>query len=185
MYEDILNPFKEKMEKTIDHFRLEITSLRTGRASSTLVEDLKVIYFGVPTPLNQIASITVQPPSTIVIKPWDRSAIAPIESAIRNSQIGLAPIAESDFVRINIPTLTQERREQLIKILGQRAEDAKVAVRQEREYIMKDIDKREKEGTLSEDDKFKSKEMVQKLVDLYNDKVKNVRDLKERDILSN
>ncbi|MBI3671421.1 ribosome recycling factor [Candidatus Azambacteria bacterium] len=185
MYEEILNPLKEKMEKTIEHFKHEISALRTGRASSALVEDLRVEYYGSLTPLNQIASITVQPPSTIVIKPWDRGAVAPIESAIRNSQLGLAPIAESDFVRINIPTLTQERREQLIKILGQKMEEAKVSIRQEREYTMKAVDKNEKDGIFSEDDKFKSKEAVQKMVDAYNEKIKEARDAKEKDILNN
>ncbi len=185
MYEDILNPTKEKMEKTLEHFKGEIASLRTGRASSALVEGIKADYFGVPTPLNQIASITVQPPSTIVIKPWDKNAIPAIESAIKNSQLGLAPIAESDFVRINIPALTQERREQLIKVLSQKTEEAKIAIRQEREQAMKEIDKREKEGEFTEDDKFKSKELVQKLTDEYNSKIKEIKEAKEKDILEN
>ncbi len=185
MYEDILNPTKEKMEKSVDHFKGEIASLRTGRASSALVENINAEYFGTPTPISQIASITVQPPSTLVIKPWDKNAIPAIETAIKNSQLGLAPIAESDFVRINIPSLTQERREQLIKVLGQKAEEAKVAIRQEREHAMKEIDRKEKSGEFTEDDKFKSKDLVQKLTDQYNEKIKEIKEAKEKDILEN
>ncbi len=184
MYEDITDALKDRVEKTIEFFKSEIASLRTGRASSALVEDVKVDYFGQLTPLNQIASITIQQPSTIVIKPWDKNAIAPIETAITNSKLGLAPIAESDFIRINIPSLTQERREQLIKILGQKAEEAKISIRQERESIMKEIDKKEKEGSFTEDDKFKSKEIIQKLVDEYNNEIKEIKDKKENDILN-
>jgi len=184
MYEELLEPLKAKMEKTLEHLKGEITSLRTGRASSVLVEDLKVDYFGTPTPLNQIASITVQPPSTIIIKPWDKNALAPTESAISKSQLGLTPIVDSDFVRINIPSLTQERRDQLIKILGQKSEDAKVSIRQEREHVMKEIDRLEKETSFTEDDKFKSKEAVQKLVEEYNESVKEIKDKKEKDILT-
>jgi len=185
MYEDILNPLKDKMKKTVEHFTGEIASLRTGMASSSLIDGINADYFGTPTPINQIASVTVQPPSTIVIKPWDKGAIAPIELAIRNSKLGLSPVAESDFVRINIPALTQERREQLIKVLGQKSEEAKVSIRQEREQTMKEIDRLEKETSFTEDDKFKSKDLVQKIVDQYNEKIKEIKDVKEKDILNN
>jgi len=181
MYQEIINSLKEKLEKSMEHFKSEIASLRTGRASSALVEDIKVNYFGQKMPIAQIASITVQPPSTIVIKPWDKSALEHIGNAISASPLGIAPIAESDFIRISIPALTQERREQLIKVLGQKTEDAKISVRQEREQAIKSVGSAE----LSEDDEKRAKDEVQKMVDEYNAKIKEMRDAKETDILKN
>ena len=181
MYQGIINSLKEKMEKSIEHFKIEISSLRTGRVSSALVEDIKVNYFGQKMPISQIASISVQPPSTIVIKPWDKSALEHIGNAISASPLGIAPIAESDFVRITIPALTQERREQLIKVLGQKSEEAKISVKQEREQAIKNIGS----ADLSEDDEKRAKDEVQKVVDQYNAKIKEIRDAKEKDILTN
>jgi len=181
MYKSIIDDLKKKAEKTIEHFQHDIASLRTGRASSAIVEDIKVDYFGQKTPLSQIASISVQPPTTIVIKPWDKSALGAIGTAISNSQLGLAPVAESDFIRISVPALTQERRDQLVKLLNQKTEDAKVALRQERESSIKEIGKLD----LGEDDKFKSKEDIQKVVDECNEKIKSIKDSKEKDILTN
>jgi len=180
MYQEILNLSKEKMEKSIEHFKGEIASLRTGRASSALVDDIKVNYFDQKMPISQIASVTVQPPSTIVIKPWDKSALEHIASAISASPLGIAPIAESDFIRVNIPALTQERREQLIKLLGQKSEEAKIAIKQEREQALKSIGSKD----LSEDDEKRAKDEIQKIVDDYNVKIKEIREAKEKDILS-
>jgi len=182
MYETITNPLKEKMDKTVEHFKGEIAALRTGRASSALVESVMVDYFGQMTPIYQVASISVQPPSTIVVKPWDRSVIPAIEAGIRGANLGLSPVTESDFVRVTVPILTQERRDQLAKILGQKAEEAKVSIRQEREVAIKEIDKLEKDGKFTEDDKYQSKETVQKIVDDYNNKIKELRDAKEAEI---
>ncbi len=180
MYQEIINSSKDKMEKSVEHFKGEIASLRTGRVSSALVDDIKVNYFGQKMPISQIASVAVQPPSTIVIKPWDKSALEHIGNAISASPLGIAPIAEADFIRINIPALTQERREQLIKLLGQKSEEAKIAIRQEREQTIKNIGALD----LSEDDEKKAKDEIQKIVNEYNVKIKEIRDAKEKDILT-
>ena len=164
MYQTVVKNLNEKMAKTIEHFKHEIASLRTGRATPA------------------ISAISVLPPSTIVIKPWDKGSLPAIVSAITNANLGMAPIAESDFIRVTLPPLTQERKEQLIKVLHQKAEDARVAVRQEREDAIKKIDKMEKDGEIREDDKFRAKDEVQKIVDEYNNKIKEIRDNKEKDI---
>lgn len=182
MYQAVIKNLNEKMAKTIEHFKHEIASLRTGRATPAIVDEVKVDYYGQRMLLNQISAISILPPSTIVIKPWDKGALPAIVSAITNANLGMAPIAESDFIRVTLPPLTQERKEQLIKVLHQKAEDARVAVRQEREDAIKKIDKMEKDGEIREDDKFRAKDEVQKIVDEYNNKIKETRDNKEKDI---
>lgn len=182
MYQEIIKNLNEKMVKTIEHFKHEIASLRTGRATPAIVDEVKADYYGQKMTLGQIATISVLPPSTIVIKPWDKGALPAIVSAITNSNLGMAPIAESDFVRVTLPPLTQERKDQLIKVLYQKAEDARVAVRQEREDAIKKIDKMEKEGEIREDDRFRAKEEIQKVVDKNNGQIKEITEHKEKDI---
>ncbi len=183
LYKDVIDSMKEKMEKTLNHFQDEILSLRTGRASSALVENIAVDCYGQKMTVSQVASISIQPPNTILVSPWDKSLIPVIEAGIRNSQLGISPVSDNDFIRINIPALTQERKEQLIKLLNQKAEDARIAIRQEREKAIKEIDSMQKEGTITEDDKFRAREEVQKVVDDYNQKIKELRDKKEKEIL--
>lgn len=184
MYKELIDKKKEDFEKAIEHLREELNQLRTGRASSALVENLPVDYYGTKTPLKQMASISVPEARTIVISPWDKSGLAAIEKAVRESQMNLNPMNDGQVVRINIPALNEERRKELVKILNQKAEEAKISVRQNREDIWEEIQEMEKAGTISEDDKFIGKDKLQEVVDEYNKKIEEIRGKKEEEILT-
>lgn len=176
---------KEQMEKTAEHFRNETASLRTGRASPALVEGITVEYYGQTMPLVQVASISAPSSQMLVIQPWDKNALEPIQKAILQSPLGIAPIVDKDIIRLMLPSLTEERRAGLIKILDQKAEEARIAIRQEREDAIRKVQKMKEEGTLREDDFFKAKSEIQKIVDEFNnEKIKTFRDKKEKEILT-
>lgn len=184
MYNEVITIKKEDLEKSIEHFKLEAGKIRTGRANPSIVEDLMVDYYGSKTPLKQIASINTPEPRLIVIQPWDRGAIVPIESAIRDSDLNLQSNNDGILIRINIPMLTEERRKEMVKVLNQKAEDARIAVRSIREEAWKEIQKIEADGGMSEDDKFKGKEKLQEIVDEYNKKIEENRIKKEAEIMT-
>jgi ribosome recycling factor len=171
-------------EKVMEHFKIEIGKIRTGRANPSIVEDLMVDYYGVRTPLKQIASINTPEPRTITIQPWDRGALVSIESAIRESELNLNPNNDGILIRINIPQLTEERRREMVKILNQKAEECRIGIRGVREDTWKEIQDREKNGEISEDDKFKAKEDLQEVVDEYNKKVEEIREKKEKEMMT-
>ncbi len=179
-----MNEFKQKLEKIIMHLKQEITSLRTGRASPALVEDLEVEYYGTPTPLKALAAISISDARQLVIQPWDKNALQPIEKAIQSSSLGLSPVTDKDSIRLSIPQLTEERRKDLVKILGRNLEDAKITVRKEREEILKEIDRKEKAKEMSEDAKFREKAEVQKHVDEINKKIEEIGSAKEKEIMT-
>src|SRR6266567_1676510 len=129
MYNEIINSHKESLEKSIEHFHVETGKIRTGRANASLVEDVMVDYYGAKTPLKQIASINIPEPRTIAIQPWDRGALAAIEGAIRSSDLNLNPMNDGILVRINIPMLTEDRRKEMVKVLNQKNEEARIGVR--------------------------------------------------------
>ena len=172
------------MEKTLEHFREEIASLRTGRATPSLVDGISVEYYGQNMKINQVANISVLPPSTIVIQPWDKNALEPIQKAILQSPLGIAPIADKDAIRLALPALNQERREALVKILNQKTEEARIALRREREAAIQRAQKMKEDGEIREDDFFRAKDRIQKTVDEFNnEKIKDLRDKKEKEIL--
>lgn len=176
---------REQMEKTVEHFKNETASLRTGRASPALVEGITVEYYGQTMPLVQVASISSPSSQMLVIQPWDKNALEPIQKAILQSPLGIAPIVDKDIIRLTLPSLTEERRAGLIKLLDQKVEEARIAIRQERENAIRKVQKMKEEGTLREDDFFKAKEEIQKIVDEFNnDKIKMLRDKKEKEILT-
>lgn len=183
MLEQIISNAKPKMEKAIERFREEIAKLRTGRANPAMVEDLLVEYYGVKTPLKQMASISVPEPRLIVIQPWDRSSLVYIEKSINEAQLGLNPVNDGQVIRIAIPPLNEERRAELVKTLGKYAEEARVAVRREREEAWDEIQDLVKSAKLSEDDKFRGKDMLQEVVDEYNGEIEEVRDKKEKEMM--
>ncbi|MBI3685532.1 ribosome recycling factor [Candidatus Azambacteria bacterium] len=184
MYQEVIKDMRAKMERTIEHFKNEIASLRTGRASPALVEGIKVEYYGQTLPLIQVASISAPSAQTLVIEPWDKNALEPIQKAIMQSSLGIMPIVDKNLVRLNMPSLTQERRAGLIKLLDQKTEETRVAIRQERESAVKKVQKMKEDEILREDDFFKAKMEVQKIVDEYQtQKVKMIRDKKEQEIL--
>ncbi|NTW27170.1 MAG: ribosome recycling factor [Candidatus Moranbacteria bacterium] len=184
MYNEIINLHKEDLEKTIEHFKSEGSKIRTGRANASLVEDLLVDYYGAKTPLKQVASINTPEPRTIAIQPWDRGALAAIESAIRNSDLNMNPTNDGVLVRINIPMLTEERRREMVKVLNQKGEEARIGIRSVREDVLKEIKDAEKAGEMSEDDAFTGKEKLQVIVDEYNKKIEELRAKKEVEIMT-
>lgn len=174
---------KQNLEKIVEHLKHEVASLRTGRATPALVEDLEVDYYDAKTPLKALASISSPEPRQLVIQPWDKNAIQPVEKAIQGSSLGLNPVTDRDTIRLTIPPLTEERRKELAKVLGRHLEDARIVVRREREEVLKEIDRREKAKEISEDEKFRKKSEVQKVIDEFNKKIDEVGSAKEREIL--
>ncbi len=184
MYNELIKQKNLEFDKTIEHLKNEASKVRTGRATPSLVEDVMVNYYGTKTPLKQIASISTPEPRSLVIQPWDRGAIAAIEGAIRESELNLNPMNDGILVRINIPMLTEERRKEMVKILNQKAEEARISLRSIREDAWKEIQKIEADGGMSEDDKFKGKEKLQEVVDDFNKKIEEIRIVKEKEIMT-
>lgn len=184
MYKEIIDKKKPELEKSIEHFKEELGQLRTGRAAVAMVDGLMVDYYGAKSPLKQVASISVPEPRTILIAPWDKGSLAGIEKSIRESQLNLNPNNDGQVIRINIPALTEERRKDLVKVLNQKAEEARIAIRKQREDAWDEIQKGEKEGLMGEDDKFVGKEKLQELIDEYNKKVEEIRVKKEEEIMT-
>ena len=184
MYKEIIESKKPELEKSLEHFKEELNQIRTGRASAALVEGLTVDYYGVKSPLKQVASITTPEPRTIVISPWDKDNLVNIEKALRESQLNLNPNNDGQVIRINIPPLNEERRKELVKVLNQKAEDGKISVRKHREEMWEEIQKLEKEGKMSEDDKFIGKDKLQEMIDEYNKKIEEIRAKKEEEIMT-
>ena len=175
---------KPKFEKIVEHLKNEVASLRTGRATPALVEDLEVDYFGSKTPLKAVASISSPEPRSLVIQPWDKNAIQPIEKAIQSSSLGLNPVTDRDVIRLSIPPLTEERRKELVKLLGRYLEEARIKVRRDREEAVKEVDRKEKAKEISEDEKFREKSEVQKQVDEINKKIEDMGVSKEKEIMA-
>lgn len=171
-------------DQTIEHFAAETGKLRTGRAHPGLVESLLVEYYNTETPLKQIASISVPEARQIVIAPWDKGALTQIEAAVRESDLGLSPVNDGSVVRITLPALTEERRRELVKTLGTRAEEARIALRTVREEVWKSLQDLERSGEIGEDEKFHGKDDLQKLIDDYNAKIEAVREKKEAEIMT-
>lgn len=184
MINQIIKKHEEDFAKAVEFFKEELGKLRTGRANVSLVDQISVEYYGSKSPLKQIASITIPEPRTIAITPWSRDSLVNIEKAIRESQLNLNPVNDGIMIRINIPSLNEERRKELVKILNQKAEGARVVVRKAREEVWEEIQEAEKSGGISEDDKFSGKEKLQKIVDEYNARIEEIRSKKELEIMT-
>jgi len=174
---------KTRMEKAVDDFRKEGATIRTGRANATLLDNVRVDYHGTPMPVNQLGTMTVPDPTMIVIAPWDPSAVALIDKAIRVSDLGLNPTNDGKVVRVPIPSLTEERRKDLVKQLHKVLENHRTAVRNIRRDIKEAIEKLEKEKKISEDEKKRSLEELEKLSRSETKKVEDLSAAKEREIL--
>ncbi len=182
MLEQIIKKVKEKMEGVVGQFREEIQKLRTSRASSASVENVQVEQYGSKMPLKQLASITTPQANLIQITPWDKNSLASIEVALRQVEVGGNPTNDGATVRITIPPMTGERREQLIKLLKQQSEEAKVILRQAREEALKEIQAKEKIGELSEDDFYRGKDILDKTIHEFNEKIDEAVKVKEGEI---
>lgn len=183
MIEQIQKETEIKMQKSISVLSQELATIRTGRASTTLVDHIKADYHGVPTPLNQMASISIPEAKMIMIQPWDRTVIRDIEKAILKSDIGLNPTNDGNVIRIVIPSLTEERRNDLIKAVHKRLEESRVSIRNIRRDSMEHLKKVEKDKEISQDQFKRASDQLQKLTDLYIEKVNQVGQKKEAEIL--
>ncbi|HUU43004.1 MAG TPA: ribosome recycling factor [Planctomycetota bacterium] len=169
--DDVLLEAEDKMEKAVAHLVEEYRGVRTGRASSGLVEHLKVDYYGSPTPLKQLANIGTPEPQLIVIKPYDPGSLKEVEKAILTSDLGITPQSDGKVIRLAVPSLSEERRKQLIHHAKEMSEEAKVAIRNIRRDANKVLDQEKKDGTIPEDEMYRGKDEVQKLTDGYEQKV--------------
>ena len=163
--DDILKNASERMKKSLEVFQRDIDSIRTGRASTTLVEHLVVNYYGTPTPLNQLATISVPEARLLVIQPWDRQMISPIEKEIQRSELGLTPNSDGTVIRLPIPPLTQERRQEMVKQLKRKREETHVSIRNIRRDDLERLRGLEKQKQLSQDQLHRFQEQLQKLTD--------------------
>ena len=181
--ETVLLDSEERMEKAIATLDREFGRLRTGRASTNLVDNIKVDYYGTPTPISQLASVAVPDSRTITIQPWDRGAFGGVEKAILKSDLGLTPVNDGKIIRISIPPLTEERRKELGKVARKYGEEAKVAVRNVRRDANDQLKKLEKDKAISEDELKKATDDVQKLTDKFVAKVDEKCQAKEKEIM--
>jgi ribosome recycling factor len=179
MIEEVIADATERMDKAVDSFRVDLRSVRTGRASPAILDRLMVDYYSMPTPLQQIASVTVPEAQTLLIRPYSPTDIGAIEKAIIKSDLGLTPNNDGQQIRLNIPQLTQDRRRELTKLIAKRAEEARVAIRNIRRDAIHDLREMEKESMISEDDLHRGQDRVQ---DKTNDFIKLVDEIaKEKD----
>lgn len=172
-----------RMRKAIDALEADLRTIRTGRASPALVERVMVEYYGAPTPLNQLAVISAPEPQLLMVRPYDPSALANIERAIQKSELGLTPSNDGRIIRLPIPRLTEERRRDLAKLVRQRVEEAKVALRNIRRETLDDLREFSDEKMVSEDQFYRAKEDLQELTDRYSDMVDTIGEHKQREIL--
>jgi ribosome recycling factor len=174
---------KAKMEKSLEALRKELSRIRTGRASLNLLDGVRVNYYGVPTPLSQVASLSIPESRSISIQPWDTKMIPEIEKAIQKSDLGLNPLNDGKIVRINIPPLTEERRKDLVKVIKRMEEDCKVALRNLRRDANEQLKTHKKDKAISEDEQFKLQDEVQKMMDQSIKKAEEIVKGKEKEIL--
>lgn len=180
---DAMAAARTRMEKAVDDFRKEAATIRTGRANASLLDNVRVDYHGTLMPLNQLGSLTVPDPTMLVISPWDPSAVALIDKAIRVSDLGLNPTNDGKVVRVPIPSLTEERRKDLVKQLHKVLENHRTAVRNIRRDVKEAIEKLEKEKKISEDEKKRSLEELEKVSHAETKKVEDLCAAKEKEIL--
>ncbi|HHT42818.1 MAG TPA: ribosome recycling factor [Firmicutes bacterium] len=183
MINAILDDGKTRMEEVIVRTKKAFASVRTGRANPALLDRITVSYYGTPTPLNQMASVTVPEPRLLVITPWDKSSIKDIEKAILTSDLGLVPNNDGTVIRLAIPALTEERRKELVRLVRRDAEDFRVAVRNIRRDLNEDAKDLEKEGEISEDDLRRAQDEIQKLTDHYIEEIDQLLKAKEKEIM--
>jgi len=182
-YKDLINRRKKDFDGVLEFAKNEAAGIRTGRASSSLVEDIQVDYLGSWLKIKELAAINIPEPRSILIQPWDKGAIPAIEKGIRDSSLGLNPIIDSGGIRLNLPMLTEERRQEFIKLLKQKMEEARIKIRQIREDILKKVQSEIREKKAAEDDVFRAKDELQKIIDDLNKKIDELFKKKEQELL--
>ncbi len=180
---NLINNFKNELEKISTFFKNELQRLRTGRASPLIVEDILVDCYNTKMKLKQVAAISCPEHRQILIQPWDRTNTEHIVKALSASDLGTSPIVDKQFIRINLPSLTEEFRKNLITQTSRKEEESREAIRKWRDHFLKELQKQFQEKQISEDDKFRTKDEIQKIVDEYNKKLADSAKLKEKEIL--
>lgn len=175
---------RKNMQKTVEATQRSFNTIRTGRANASLLDRVMVEYYGADTPLRSLANINVPDASTITIQPFDKGSAAQIEKAIAMSDIGLTPNNDGELIRLNIPPLTSERRQQLVKMAGKLAEEGKVAIRNIRRDAIDSVRKQEKNSDISEDESRDLQDEIQKITDEFNQKIDDLLAVKEKDIMT-
>ena len=183
MVKSVLQDNEKRMQKTVEALKKDFASLRAGRATPTLLDKVMVDYYGTPTPVNQVAKVSVPEARMIVIQPWEKTVLHDIEKAIQKSDLGLSPNSDGTVIRLAIPQLTRERRQEIVKTVGKKAEEAKVAVRNIRRDGNDAIKKMEKNKQIAEDESKKGQEDMQKLVDKYVKQIDSVKATKEKEVM--
>lgn len=184
MLEPVFNELKISSEKILAKLKEDIMSLRTGRATPALVENIPVESYGTTLPLKQVAALNVSQPNVIVIQPWDKNMVQPIEQTLRAANIGLSPVVESNIIRLTLPPLTEERRRELLKVLVKKTEEAKINFRLIRDEARRKIQTLFEEKGISEDNKYRANERLQKEVDEFNKILEEVVAKKEKEIMT-
>ncbi|MFH1577906.1 MAG: ribosome recycling factor [Candidatus Omnitrophota bacterium] len=179
----VLHKNEENMQKAIDSCLREFASVRTGRATPSLVEGLHIDYYGTPTLLKQLAGISVPDAHLLVIQPWDPTAIPAVEKAILQSNLGITPSCDGKIIRLPLPPLSKERRDELVKLVKKMTEEGRISLRTIRHHAREELEKLEKDKVISEDDKFRAFEDLQKLIDKYIARVEDILKNKEKEIL--
>jgi ribosome recycling factor len=179
----LLKETKERMQKALEHLRGELAGVRTGRANPSLLEEIKVDVYGTKMNLRDLASINAPEPRLLVVQIWDSNNLSLVEKAIRDSGLGFNPTTEGSLIRVAIPPLNEERRKEMIKLVNERTEGARVAIRQIRREIIEEINKLEKSKKISEDDRFRKDEEIQKITENFSSQVENIAESKETEIL--
>ena len=184
MIDDILKDAEQRMQKSIESMRGEMAKIRTGRASPALIEHVMVDYYGSPTPINQVANITVQDARTLGVQPWEKPMVPVVEKAIMEANLGLNPMTAGELIRIPLPPLTEERRKEMVKVAAAEGESGKVAIRNIRRDANSDFKSLLKDKDITEDDEKRAQDLVQKLTDKYVAQVDEVVKEKEAEILT-
>ncbi|HKK90917.1 MAG TPA: ribosome recycling factor [Desulfobacteraceae bacterium] len=183
MINTVFQETRDKMARSIASLEKELTRVRTGRASLSMLDGVKVDYYGTATPLNQMASIAVPESRLLTVQPWDVTVLKSVEKAILKANLGLTPSNDGKIIRISIPPLTEERRKEIVKGVNQTCEDYKVAIRNVRRDANDDLKSFQKEGEISEDDNFKAQKKIQEITDEHVNKIDALYEAKEKEIL--
>lgn len=183
MYQTKITDAKIEMEASIKYLKDEYVKLKAGKANPAMIEDLMIDYYGTKTSLKQLASINVPEPRVLVLQPYDKSSIKSIEDSINTSDLGINASVDKDILRIILPELTEDRRKELVKIIHQKAEEAHITIRNIREKIWKEIKDMESEGNITEDDKYKAQDELDKTISEFNDQIKDIEDTKEKELM--
>lgn len=184
MIDDILKDAEQRMQKSIESMRSDMAKIRTGRASPALIDHLMVDYYGSPTPINQVANITVQDARTLGVQPWEKPMVPVVERAIMEANLGLNPMTAGELIRIPLPPLTEERRKEMVKVAASEGENGKIAVRNIRRDANSDFKSLLKDKDITEDDDKRAQDLVQKLTDKYVSEIDEIVKEKEAEILT-